>query len=306
MLVPVLFGVSLLVFGLVRVIPGDVVDVILGPDGQMDPARAQAFRDRLGLTRPLPEQYARWAVGVLHGDLGVSARNGRPILPDVTQRLPVTLELTAAAVLIAMLVGVPLGVLSAVRNGSLIDTGARIFGLLGLSMPNFWLGTLLVLGATLYLRGVYRLGWVDFTADPLNNLRVLTLPAVALGLPNSAVIMRMTRSAALEMLHREYVVTARAKGLGERVVLSRHVLRNTLIPIVTVIGIQVGYLLGGAVIVEVIFAIPGLGQMTVNSIVQRDYEVLQAATLFIAATFVLVNLAVDLLYGVIDPRIRYS
>jgi peptide/nickel transport system permease protein len=243
----------------------------------------------------------------LRGDFGYSIRTGRPVLVEITERLPATLELAAAATLIAVAIGLPLGLLSAMRPRSRLDVLARIGGLIGLSLPSFWLGTLIIVLFSLYLRWLPNTGgYVDFIRDPLANLALIALPAVTLGVALAAATMRMTRSAMLDVLSADYVRTAWAKGLRRSVIVRRHVLKNGLIVVVTLLGIQVGQLLGGAVVVEEIFSIPGVGRMLLAAIVQRDYALVQGGVLAIAILFVLLNIVVDVLYGYLDPRIRLT
>lgn len=307
LVVPVLFGVSVAVFLMLRLIPGDVVDVILGTEGAASPERMAQLRALFGLDRPFHEQYLSWIGGLLTGDLGKSIRTSRPILPDILTRLPVTLQLTAMAMVLSLCFALPLGVLSAVRRHTRADSLIRVAGLVGLSIPNFWLATMMILAASTYARGVLPTsGFTPVTQDVVGNLRSLLLPSVALAVANMAILMRMTRSSMLEVLRQEYVTTARSKGLIERAVVYRHALRNALIPVATIAGVQVGYLLGGAIIVEQIFALPGVGTLILNGIMQRDYPVVQAGVLFVAGSFVLVNLAVDVLYAYLDPRIHYG
>jgi peptide/nickel transport system permease protein len=301
----VLFGVSIAVFLMLRLIPGDVVDVILGSEGSANPKQLAELRQLFGLDRPLYEQYLSWLSNVLRGDLGNSIRTGRPILPDIVDRLPVTFQLTSLAMGLSLLVAIPLGVISAVRPNTRSDALVRVISLLGLSVPNFWIATMLVLLVSKYGHGVVpTFGYVRLSQGVLDSYRSLVLPALALAAPNTAILARMTRSSMLEILRQEYVMSARAKGLRESVVISRHALRNALIPVVTIAGIQVGYLLGGAIIIEQVFALPGIGTLILNGIGQRDYPMVQAGVLLVATIFVLVNLIVDLSYGLFDPRIR--
>jgi peptide/nickel transport system permease protein len=307
LVVPVLFGVSVAVFLMLRLIPGDVVDVILGTEGAASPERMAQLRAMFGLDRPFHEQYLSWIGGLLTGDLGKSIRTSRPILPDIMLRLPVTLQLATMAMVLSLCFALPLGVLSAVRRHSRSDSLIRVAGLIGLSVPNFWLASMMILAVSTYARGVLPTsGFTPMTQDVLGNLRSLLLPSIALAVANMAILMRMTRSSMLEVLRQEYVNTARSKGLVERAVVYRHALRNALIPVATIAGVQVGYLLGGAIIVEQIFALPGVGTLILNGIMQRDYPVVQAGVLFVSACFVLVNLAVDVLYAYLDPRIHYG
>ena len=303
--IPTLLGVSLLTFAFVRLIPGDAIAARLGTSTALTPEQLSSLRSYFGLDQPLPVQFWTWLTALLHGDAGYSIRTGRPVLVEIAQRLPATLELAGAAALIAIAVGVPLGLLSALRPRSRLDVIARIGGLLALSMPSFWLGTLIIVIFSLYLRWLPNTGgYVEFTQDPLGNLRLLLFPAITLGLALAAATMRMTRSAMLDVLGMDYVRTATAKGLAPRVIVRRHVLKNGLIVVVTLLGIQVGQLLGGAVVVEEIFSVPGVGRMLLTAIVQRDYALVQGAVLGIAILFVAVNIVVDALYGYLDPRIR--
>ncbi|MBA2371035.1 MAG: ABC transporter permease [Candidatus Limnocylindria bacterium] len=303
--IPTLIGVSLLTFLFIRLIPGDAIAARLGTSQALTPEQLASLRAYLGLDQPLPQQYWTWLTSLLHGDLGYSIRTGRPVLVEIAQRLPATLELALAAAVIAVAVGLPLGIVSALRPRSRLDLAVRVAGLIGLSLPNFWLGTLLIVLFSLYLRWMPNTGgYVDFAQDPLANLQFLIFPAVTLGLALAAATMRMTRSAMLDVLGADYVRTARAKGLASNVVLRRHALKNALIVVVTLLGIQVGQLLGGAVVVEEIFSVPGVGRMLLNAILQRDYALVQGTVLAVALLFVALNIIVDLLYGYLDPRIR--
>jgi len=302
-----LLGVSLLTFLFIRLIPGDAIAARLGTSTALTPEQLASLRAYFGLDQPLPLQYWSWLTSLLRGDAGYSIRTGRPVLLEIAQRLPATLELALAATAIALAVGLPLGLLSALRPRLRLDVAARIGGLIGLSLPNFWLGTLIIVLFSLYLRWLPNTGgYVDFLQDPAGNLRLLLFPAITLGLALAAATMRMTRSAMLDVLGADYVRTATAKGLAPRVVLRRHVLKNGLIVVITLLGIQVGQLLGGAVVVEEIFAVPGVGRLLLNAIVQRDYALVQGAVLVIAILFVALNIVVDLLYGYLDPRIRLT
>ena len=305
--IPTLLGVSVLTFLFIRLIPGDAIAARLGTSTALTPEQLASLRAYFGLDQPLYQQYWTWLTSLLHGDFGYSIRTGRPVLVEITERLPATLELAAAATLIAVLIGLPLGLLSAMRSRSRVDVIARIGGLIGLSLPSFWLGTLIIVLFSLYLRWLPNTGgYVDFLRDPLGNLALIVLPAVTLGVALAAATMRMTRSAMLDVLGADYVRTAWAKGLPRGVIIRRHVLKNGLIVVVTLLGIQVGQLLGGAVVVEEIFSIPGVGRMLLAAIVQRDYALVQGGVLVIAILFVLVNIFVDLLYGYLDPRIRLT
>jgi peptide/nickel transport system permease protein len=303
---PTLIGVSLLTFLFIRLIPGDAIAARLGTSTALTPEQLASLRAYFGLDQPLHAQYWTWLTSLLRGDAGYSIRTGRPVFVEIAERLPATLELAAAATLIAVAIGLPLGLLSAMRPRTGLDVAARIGGLIGLSLPSFWLGTLIIVFFSLYLRWLPNTGgYVDFARDPLGNLRLMLFPAVTLGLALAAATMRMTRSAMLDVIGADYVRTASAKGLARPLIVRRHVLKNGLIVVVTLLGIQVGQLLGGAVVVEEIFAIPGVGRMLLSAIVQRDYALVQGAVLAIAILFVLINIFVDLLYGYLDPRIRF-
>ena len=305
--IPTLLGVTVLTFLFIRLIPGDAIAARLGTSTALSPEQLASLRAYFGLDQPLYQQYWTWLTSLLRGDFGYSIRTGRPVLVEITERLPATLELAVAATAIAVAIGLPLGLLSAMRPRSRADVIARIGGLIGLSLPSFWLGTLIIVFFSLYLRWLPNTGgYVDFVHDPLGNLTLIVLPALTLGVALAAATMRMTRSAMLDVLGADYVRTARAKGLAGALVVRRHVLKNGLIVVVTLLGIQVGQLLGGTVVVEEIFSIPGVGRMLLAAIVQRDYALVQGGVLVIAILFVLVNIVVDLLYGYLDPRIRLA
>jgi peptide/nickel transport system permease protein len=301
--VPVLFGISVLVFLLVHLIPGDVAQILLGT--QATDQQIETMRRTFGLDRPLPVQYLDWVSHIVQGDFGVSFRTNRPVLPDLISRFGVTLQLTLVSMIVALVVAIPLGVASAANRGRGSDAIARVLALLGLSIPNFWLGTLLILFVSLVLHWLPPVGFVSLLDNPWLAVQTLILPSLALGTAVAAFIMRLVRSSLLEVLRQDYVRTARAKGLHDRTVLYRHALKNAFIPVLTVIGVQVGYLLGGAVIIESIFSLPGMGRFLLDSISNRDYSIVQGGVLFIALIFSLVNLSVDLVYGWLDPRIRY-
>jgi peptide/nickel transport system permease protein len=305
--IPTLIGVSVLTFLFIRLIPGDAIAARLGTSTALTPEQLASLRAYFGLDQPLPVQYWDWMTSLARGDAGYSIRTGRPVFVEIAERLPATLELAAAATLIAIAIGIPLGLLSAMRPRSRLDVAARIGGLVGLSLPSFWLGTLIIVLFSLYLRWLPNTGgYVDFVRDPLGNLGLILFPALTLGVGLAAATMRMTRSAMLDVLVMDYVRTAAAKGLARSLIVRRHVLKNGLIVVITLLGVQVGQLLGGAVVVEEIFSIPGVGRMLLTAIVQRDYALVQGGVLVIAILFVLVNIVVDLLYGYLDPRIRLA
>jgi peptide/nickel transport system permease protein len=290
---------------MMRLIPGTVVEQLLGQSALISEETLRSLRAFFGLDRPWPVQFADWLGGVLRGDLGTSWRSDRPVLDLILARLPVSAELAVGAVAWSLLLGVPLGVLAALRRGTPCDSSIRFTATLGLSVPAFWQGTLLILLFSLYLKWMPPLRWIPIAEDPLGNLSLMALPILTLGTATAAVITRMTRSSMLEALRQDYVRTARAKGAAEPRVAGRHGLRNALIPVVTVAGVQMGYILGGIVVVEDVFNLPGVGRLLLDAIFQRDYPVVQGTILVGAALFMLLNLAVDLLYAVIDPRIRY-
>ncbi|GEL77766.1 ABC transporter permease [Tenuibacillus multivorans] len=304
MLIPVLFGVSVVIFFTLRIIPGDVAQTILGTDATED-ALAQLRKD-FGLDQPVMKQYFSWMGGVLVGDFGESMRTGRDVLPDILNRFKITFELAILSAIISWIIAIPLGVIAGIKRNSKTDFTVRIISLLGVSIPNFALATVLILVLALTFSYSPPVGYVGFFEDPIKNLQILILPAIVLGTAMAGAVMRMTRSSILEILRQDFVRTIRAKGAKERLVIFNHALRNAMIPILTIIGMQIGVLLGGTVIIEQIFSLPGLGQLVLTSINQRDFTVIQGAVLFIAFVFVMINLLVDLLYSYLDPRITYK
>jgi peptide/nickel transport system permease protein len=302
-----LVGVSIVTFLFLRLIPGDAITARLGTSTALSAEQLARMRAYFGLDEPLYLQYVTWIASLLHGDAGFSIRSGQPVTGEIASRLPVTIELALASGVVAVLIGVPFGLLSALRPNGALDLLGRTFGLLGLAIPNFWLGTLAILLFARYLHWMPNTGgYVDLFADPAGNARFLIFPALTLGVGMAAVVMRTTRSAMLDVLGADYIRTAYAKGLSAPRVVERHALKNGLIVVVTILGIQVGYLLGGAVIVEEVFSLPGIGRMLLNAIDQRDYALVQGGVLVIAALFVAANTLVDVLYGFLDPRIRYA
>jgi peptide/nickel transport system permease protein len=301
-----LVGLSVLVFLMLRLVPGTVVEQMIGADAIVSPAMVAELKRFFGLDQPWWRQYGIWIAGLAHGDLGTSWRTGKPVIALILERLPVTIELTGLAVAFALLLGIPAGIVSATRRDQAIDTATRVGTLVGLSIPVFWQGTMLILFFSIYLRWMPPVVWVDFFTDPRRNLTIMVLPALCLGTASAANIARTTRACMLDVLRSEYIRTAAAKGLSGRLVVLKHALNNALIPIVTVAGLQVGILLGGTVVVEEVFTLPGVGRLVLWSIYQRDYPLTQSTILFIAVMFMTINLAVDVLYGYLDPRIRYS
>ena len=299
-------GVSLLIFLLMHLIPGTVVDQMIGTEARVGEEARQAMRAFFGLDRPLHVQYLGWVGGVLHGDFGLSWRSGLPVGKMILDRLGVTLELSSAALLVALLVGIPLGTVSAVYENTPLDHLARVASLFSLSVPIFWQAAMLLLLLSLRFNWVPPVEFMPLTRDPLANIEQMVLPALVLGTGVAAQIMRMTRSTLLDVLRQDYVRMARAKGATEWLVLRRHAFTNAMIPILTVVGVQVGYLLGGAVVTEQVFTLPGIGRLVLESVQERDYPLVQGTILFIALLFMLTNLLTDLLYAYLDPRVKYS
>jgi peptide/nickel transport system permease protein len=293
-----------LVFAAMHLIPGNFVDVMLGLGPDVSQEQRRAIARSYGLDKPVPVQYVIWLGNALTGDLGRSLRTDEPVVDVIISRLPPTLELAFLATLASLLLAIPAGLLSAVRRNGLLDILARVAALIGLSIPNFLLGTLLILFVSLRWPVLPTTGYSPLSDGLWDNLRSMVLPSISLGALLAASIMRMTRSALLEELKKDYLTVARAKGLSGRAVVLGHALRNALVPVITIVGIQTGYLLGGTVIVEQLFAIPGVGRLALDAVLQRDYPLVQGTTLFIAGSFVLVNLLTDVLYGFADPRIR--
>ncbi len=293
---PVVFLVSTLVFSLIHLIPGDPVEMMLGDGAQ--PAEVEALRERLGLDRPMGEQYASYMIGLVRGDLGRSLHFDRPVTELLLEHYPATLELALAAMLVALGVSLPLGILAALRRDRALDHTSRFFSLLGVSIPNFWLGPVLIL--------VFAIQLDLFPVSGRSGLASLVLPAITLGTALAGLLTRMVRTSLAEELDRAYLTTARAKGLSRARALVRHALKNALVPVVTVVGLQFGALLTGAIITETIFSWPGLGRLIIQAIRLRDYPLVQGGVLLIALTYVLLNLVTDLVYATLDPRIRYE
>ncbi|MGI4839424.1 MAG: ABC transporter permease [Janthinobacterium lividum] len=300
--IPTLILVSLFVFTLQKLLPGDPVLAMAGEE--RDPAVMAYLRDKYRLNDPVPLQYLHWVGNVLQGDFGTSLRTEQPVTVLLASKLPVTLELAVLALLIALLIGIPTGVISAVRKGTAVDYGANIFALSGISIPHFWLGIVLIMIFAVKLQWLPASGFVPLGEDVGQNLKTLILPAFVLGAGLSGVLMRHTRSAMLEVLRADYVRTARAKGLLPRTVILKHALRNALMPIVTLTTLLFGELLGGAVLTEQVFSIPGFGKMIVDAVFNRDYAVVQGVVLCVAIGFLLLNLLADVLYRLINPRLR--
>lgn len=302
--IPSLVIASLIVFTLPRLIPGDVVQLML--EEKAYGKDLEDLRAKLGLDRPIPVQYAEWVGKIARGDLGESLWTRRPVLGELARRLPVTLTLGGLAIAVAILIGIPIGILSAVRQDGVLDFFARSAAILGLSIPSFVSAIVVILLPAIWWGWTPLVRFVEFSKDPAAHLLQFVLPAIILGVASAAAIMRLTRGMLLEVLRQDYVRTAWAKGLRERAVVLKHGLKNAIIPVITVLGLQIAQIAGGAVIVETIFGLPGMGQFLVDAIVQRDYPVIQGINLLVVTIIVTTNLAVDLCYAVIDPRIRYG
>jgi len=301
-IVPTLVFVSMLIFGLQQLLPGDPAMVLAGEE--RDPDVIAHLRQKLHLDEPLPVRYVHWINGVVHGDLGDSLRIQKPVLALILEKLPVTLELALIAIVIALAIGIPAGIVSAVRRGSAWDYGANAVALWGLSTPNFWLGIMLILLFSVTLGWLPASGFVSPFEDLKANLAALIMPAFVLGNAIAAVLMRHTRSAMLQVLSSDYVRTARAKGLPERGVILKHALRNALIPVITLGALELGTLLSGAVLTEQVFTIPGFGKLIVDAVFNRDYAVVQGVVLFTATAYIVLNLIADILYVIVNPQIR--
>lgn len=302
-MIPVLFLVSLIIFYIIHLTPGDPALLLLGEEAT--PEKLATLRQQLGLDQPIPVQYGIWLADVLRGDLGSSVRTHQPVSEAIAQRLPPTVELTLLAMLVSLAIAMPAGILSAVRRNSASDLVSTTLALFGISMPSFFLAILLIFIFALKLRWLPPIGYTPITEDWIANLKGMILPALTLGAGTAAVISRQLRSSLLEVMSQEYIRTARAKGLSERMVILAHGLKNAMIPVITIIGLQIGALLGGAIITESIFVLPGVGRLVVDSIFARDFPVVQGAVLFLALVYLFANLVVDLLYVFLDPRIRY-
>ena len=307
--IPTLIGISILVFFVIRQIPGDAITAKLGAEGsgELTPQQEAEYRVYFGLDKPLTQQYLEWIGGILHGDFGTSEVRREPVLVAIFKTFPLTFELAILALFIAIVIGLPIGVLSAAYPDSPVDFMGRAVSLIALSLPNFWMGTLIILVLSTVFHILPDAGlYISFFENPLRNLGQLFFPAFSLGFAFSASLMRTTRTVMIETMNQDYIRTARSKGLHERTIYVRHALRNGLLPIITLAGIEMGYLLGGTVLVEQVFALPGIGRLTYTAILQRDYALVQGAVLFIAFNFVLINVLVDFLYSLVDPRISHA
>jgi peptide/nickel transport system permease protein len=299
-----LFGISVLVFTMLRVVPGNIADIVFDAAGMIDVAEKAKLEKELGLDRPIAVQYVDWVAGLARGDLGYSYVSEKPAIEEILPRIPITAKLAGLALLFAVVFGVPLGVISAVRQNTSLDYVLRVLSLSGLSMPAFWLGLLVLMAFVAYF------GAIPIYTDPpkgfWNTVWLFSIPAAAVGFRSSALVMRLTRSSMLEVLRQDYIRTARAKGASNRSVNYRHALRNAMLPVVTVVGIEAAFLMGGLIVTETVFNIPGVARFLVEAIRWRDYPIVQNLVMFIAVVAVSVNFLIDLLYAVLDPRIRYA
>jgi peptide/nickel transport system permease protein len=304
LMIVTLFGVSVIIFVLLRVVPGNIADILFDAAGMVNPAEKLKLERELGLDQPIVVQYVHWIGGLVRGDLGYTYVSEQPALEEILPRIPVTAKLAGLALFFAIVFGVPLGVISSVRQNTVLDYALRVISLSGLSLPSFWLGLLILMGFVHYL------GWIPiYTSKPdslLDELALLSIPAGAVGFRASALIMRLTRSSMLEVLRQDYIRTARAKGASPAAVNYNHALRNALLPIVTIIGIEAAFLVGGLIVTETVFNIPGVARFLVDAIRWRDYPVVQNLVMFIAVVVVTINFIIDMAYAVLDPRIKYE
>ncbi len=304
LIIPVLFGVTLITFFAMRVIPGDMAKVQLGEYATEE--ALQAFRDEHQLDDPLPVQYVRWVADLARLDMGDSFRRDQTVREAIVRRLPVTFQLTAYALVVSLVIAFPAGIISAVKQDTVWDYAARIFAMAGLAIPVFVIASLMIMLPALWFGWVPPIRYTPFTQDPFTNMVHFILPAIALGASLAGTTTRMVRSQLLEVLRQDYIRTARAKGLAERPIVAGHALRNAIIPVITIVGLQLGVLIGGTIIVEQIFSLPGLGRLMIESVNLRDYPVVQGVVVFMCFVYVFVNLVIDITYGWIDPRIRYT
>ncbi|MBI9093371.1 MAG: ABC transporter permease [Sphaerochaeta sp.] len=303
-LIPVLLGVSLIVFFLVRLIPGTALEMYMGTQVEATPEMMEELQKLFGEDKPVPVLYIEWMSDILRGDFGYSLRTGRPVLPDILSRLPLSLELTLFSLILALLIGIPLGIASSLKQNTVGDFFMRILGLIGLSLPQFWLAALMVIAFSGFKGWIPMGNYVGFLEDPIRNIKMLLLPSLAIGIGFSAVVMRYTRTSMLEVMQMDYIRTAKAKGLTRKNVIYSHALKNAILPVITVTGFNAGYLLSGAIVIEEVFALPGMGRLSLYAIYQRDYPIIQAIVMIVATIFVLVNLITDIMYALADPRIR--
>ena len=303
---PILLGATLVIFIIVRMVPGDALVLMMEESYNVAPAEIEILKKQLGLDKPLYLQYFIWIYDLIRGDFGISIWQRKPVIDEIVRRIPVTLELAFLTTIISILIAIPVGVLSAVKRDTVLDHVVRVISIGGLSLPNFWLGIMAIVLPSVYLAWSPALIYIPFSADPHKNLIQFLLPAALMGYHFSASIMRMTRNSFLEVIRQDYIRTAQAKGLSYKMILFKHGLKNAMIPILSMVGVQVAFMMGGAVIMEQIFSLPGVGRLVLESIFQRDYPLLQGVLFVIVFMIVIVNLIVDLLYSFVDPRIRYE
>ena len=307
LMIPTLLGVAVLVFLLLRMLPGDIVELrFLMEGGQVSPEAVAVERVRLGLDKPLWLQFFDWMTGIFVGDFGISMWTGRPVIDEIGSRLGLSLQVAIMATLLAVMIAIPAGTAAALFKDTWIDHAIRVFAITGLAVPSFWLGMLIILALLHSFNWIPPLTYVPFYEDPVRNLSQLIWPALAVGYRYSAVATRMTRSTLLEVLQEDYIRTARAKGVFERVVIARHAMRNAMLPVVTVVGLEFAFLIGGLVVTEQVFNLNGIGKLFVETVTRADYTMVQALVMLVATFFIIVNFVVDLLYAWLDPRIRYS
>ncbi len=306
-MIPTLLGVAMVIFCLMRIVPGDIVELKYAGQGQTITQEVlQKERELLGLDKPLWMQFGSWILALIRGDFGISMWTGRPIAQEIAIRFELSLELSVMAMVLAVVLGIPLGMLAALRQDTWVDYALRIFSIAGLAMPSFWLGILIIMMLLIFFNWAPPMEFTSFWKDPGENLAQIVWPALAVGYRYSAMIMRMTRSTMLEVLREDYIRTARAKGLFERIILIRHALKNALLTVMSVIGLELAFLMGGLVVTEQVFNLNGLGLLLVQSINQRDYMMTQSLVLLVAFFFIVVNLILDLLYAWLDPRVRFK
>jgi len=307
LMIPTLFGVALITFVLLRMVPGDIVQLKLAGDGgRVDESVLQQERARLGLDKPMAVQFVEWSLGAMHFDFGLSMWTGRPIVQEVGLRLELSLQLTIMASVIATLLAIPLGTIAALKQDTWVDYAIRLFSIGGLALPGFWVGIITILGLLIFFHYLPPLTFTSLLKNPTENLSMLIWPALTVGYRYSAVATRMARSTLLDVMHDDYIRTARAKGLAEQFVVLRHAMRNALLPVVTVIGLEFAFLLGGLLVTEQVFNLNGIGKLMVDAVAHRDYTMTQALIMLVATTFIVINFVIDLLYVVLDPRISYA
>jgi len=302
--IPTILLVTLIVFVLVRLVPGDVVDLIIGTQNFLSEEQIHQMYEDFGLDKPLISQYFIWLKSLFTGNLGVSLRTGEDVADLLVQRLPVTLELALLSILFSTIIGIPLGMISALKKNTYVDNSIKVVGLVGLSSPAFWIGTIFIVLFSFYFDNFSIFGYVSFIENPLKNLQIFLLPSFTLGLMIAAQILRITRTSMIDELSKDYVKVAHSKGLSKNKVIYKHAFRNALTPIITITGIQLGYLFGGSIVIENMFALPGLGRLLLQAVNQRDYPVIQAIILFIVIVIVILNLLIDFIYTIIDPRVN--